>query len=160
MPQPPVAVHAWHVARWQVGLAAPVTSRRRDRLGAALAGAGPTVQRERGAASQEAYARALARAGAPLPPAAALASSHVDAARLGAVLDAAAVTFEPAALLHGLAFSALETHAVQLWIARAWLAHPAARALVEVIGSRAFAARLAARPGYDVAGCGRDTRLG
>jgi len=158
MPRPPAPVQAWHVARWQVGLAAPAGSRRRDRLGAALAGAAPTVQRERGAASQDAYARALERAGAALPPARAYASSHLDAARLGAVLDAAAVTFEPAAIMHGLAFTPLETHAVQLWIAREWLSHPSARALVETLGSTAFAARLGARAGYDVTGCGAEVR--
>jgi molybdate-binding protein len=146
------------VARWQVGLAAPPASRRRDRLGAALAGAAPTVQREAGAASQDAYTRALERAGAPVPRAAAYASSHLDAARIAVVLDAAAVTFEPAAIVHGMAFSPLETHDVQLWIARTWSDHPAAQALVETLGSSAFAARLAARSGYDVSDCGRRLR--
>ena len=134
LPRPPVPVERWQVARWQVGLAAPQASRRRDRLGAALAGAAPTVQREAGAASQDAYARALERAGATVPRAAAYASSHLDAARIGVVLDAAAVTFEPAAIVHGMAFSPLETHDVQLWIAREWTAHPAAQALARDAG--------------------------
>ena len=158
LPRPPVPVDRWQVARWQVGLAAPRAARRRDRLGAALAGAAPTVQREAGAASQDAYARALQRAGATLPRAAAYASSHLDAARLGVVLDAAAVTFEPAAIVHDMAFSPLETHDVQLWIAREWTAHPAAQALLETLTSSAFASRLAARSGYDVSACGRRLR--
>ena len=86
-----------------------------------------------------------------MPRAAAYASSHLDAARLGAVLDAAAVTFEPAAIVHGLAFSPLETHDVQLWIAREWTVAPGrARAGRDRSASSAFAARLAARAGYDV----------
>jgi DNA-binding XRE family transcriptional regulator len=150
LPRPPVPVRRVHLARWQVGIG--VGARRRARtLEAVLAGRVPLVQREASAASQQALVRA---AGGAAPPAAARAQGHVDAARHAAIAGWAAVTFEPAAHQHGLAFLPLEGHRVELWLDERWSDHPGAQALLNLLGSAAFRQRVRLIGGYDLEGCG------
>jgi hypothetical protein len=129
-----------------------VGARRRARtLEAVLAGRVPLVQREASAASQQALVRA---AGGAAPPAAARARGHVDAARHAAIAGCAAVTFEPAAHQHGLAFLPLEGHRVELWLDERWSDHPGAQALLNLLASAAFRERVRLIGGYDLEGCG------
>lgn len=110
----------------------------------------PVVQREEGAATQVAFLEAVRASGAQGAPSGPIAFGHLDATarvRHGAV---AAVTMEPAALAAGLAFAALQEHVVELWVARQFAAHPALRALVELLSDQALRQRLGALPGYDI----------
>lgn len=154
MPAPPVPVRRLHLARWRVGIGIAPTRRTRS-LDAVLAGRVPLVQREGSATSQQALQRA---AGGTPPPAAALAGGHVEAARRAALGRCAAVTFEPAARQHGLAFLPLETHAVELWLDERRLDHPGAAALADLLASGAFRERVALVGGYDLEGCGSLSR--
>jgi DNA-binding XRE family transcriptional regulator len=150
LPRPPVPVRRVHLARWQVGIG--VGPRRRARtLEAVLAGRVPLVQRDASAASQQALVRA---AGGAAPPATARARGHVDAARHAAIAGCAAVTFEPAAHQHGLAFLPLEGHRVELWLDERWSDHPGAQALLNLLASAAFRERVRLIGGYDLEGCG------
>lgn len=153
LPAPPCAVRRWHLARWQVGVAMP-PRRRRVTVEAALAGRVGLVQRESSASSQQGLERAAARLGAAVPMPLRIASGHLDAARMAALLGAAGVTFEPAARTFGLDFVPLETHIVELWVAERYLEHPGVGALGELVASAAFQRRLAAIGGYDVVECG------
>ncbi|MBX5442097.1 MAG: hypothetical protein IRZ32_11290, partial [Solirubrobacteraceae bacterium] len=148
LPAPPVGVARYGFARWHVGLAARGV-RDAEVLERVSEGALKVVGRDPGAASQQALERAL---GDARPAVVARGSGHVDAARKAQALDAAAVTMETAARVFDLGFVALEEHEVELWVAGAWAAHPAVEPLLETIASRAFAARLEAFGGYDVAG--------
>lgn len=150
LPAPPVAVRRIHLARWRVGIG--LGARRRvGSLEELLSGRIRLVQREESAASQQ----ALVRAGGELVPRATVrARGHVDAARRAAIGGCAAVTFEPAANQHGLAFLPLETHAVELWIDERWLDHPGAQALGDLLCSSAFHERVRPIGGYDLDGCG------
>jgi transcriptional regulator with XRE-family HTH domain len=138
-----------HVARWRVGIASPRPGRT---LGELVAGRAPLVQREPSAASQQALARAAG--GAALPAPAAIAGGHIDAARRAALTGMAALTFEPAARRHGLAFLPLETHVVELRVDPRWVVHPGAEALGGLLASAALRERIALVGGYDLAGCG------
>lgn len=138
-----------HLARWRVGVASPSPARA---IGELVAGRVPLIQREPSAASQQALTRVAA--GAALPPPAAIATGHIDAARRAALTGVAALTFEPAARRHGLRFVALETHAVELRVAARWTGHPGAEALGGLLASAALRERLALVGGYDLAGCG------
>ena len=150
LPAPPGPVRRVHLARWQVGIG--LGARRRARsLEAVIAGRVPLVQREASAASQQALVRA---AGGAVPRAAGRARGHVDAARHAAIAGGAAVTFEPAARQHGLAFLPLEGHRVELWLDERWLDHPGAQALLNLLGSAAFRERVRLVGGYDLEGCG------
>ncbi len=154
LPRPPVRVERLHLARWQVGLAVAPTRRARS-LDALLQGSVPIVQRDAGAASQQALERALTRAGLSTAPAAArLASGHLEAARAASMLKCAAVTTESAALAFGLAFHGLEQHAVEIWLAGRWIDHPAASAFGELLAGAGFVQRVAQFGGYDLTGCG------
>ena len=150
LPQAPRPVRRIHLARWQVGIGLG-SSRRGRTLEAVIAGRVPLVQREDSAASQQALVRA---AGGAVPPAAARARGHVDAARHAAIAGWAAVTFEPAARQQGLAFLPLEGHRVELWVDERWLDHPGAQALLNLLGSAAFRERVRLIGGYDLDGCG------
>jgi DNA-binding XRE family transcriptional regulator len=153
LPQPPVPVVRWHLAGWQVGLAiAPALSG--DTLQAVLHGDVPIAQRDAGAASQQAFERASAKAGIAPPPSGPRATGHIDAARIAAALNGAAVTTEAAARAFGLRFLALEDHTVEIWLAQRWLDHPGTNALGELLASSAFTERVAQFAGYDLAGCG------
>ena len=153
LPKPPVPVVRWHFARWQVGLA--VTPRlRRHSIEAVLRSSVPLAQREAGATSQKAFERARVAAGVRPRPGP-RASGHLDAARIAATLDGAAVTTEGAARAFGLAFLPLEEHGVELWLAARWTDHPGANALAEVLAATAFTERVTHLGGYDLTGCGR-----
>ncbi|WP_229053825.1 substrate-binding domain-containing protein [Aeromicrobium sp. Leaf350] len=154
LPEPPLPVRRWHVAQWQVGLAA---------LGAGsvppieqIAERRPVVvQRDPGAGTQQAFARALRGTGADVDLPGPIGTGHVDVARR--VLHGAGeagVLMEPAALALGLAFAPLETHAVELWLAEEWVSLPAATALLEVLSSEALVRRARLLGGYDPSGCG------
>lgn len=149
LPAPPVPVRRVHVARWRVGLGV-APEHDRGALEPLLAGV-PIVQREPSAASQQALVRA---AGDLLPAPAARAAGHVPAARHAALAGWAAVTFEPAALQHGLGFVPLETHVVELWIAAGEAGHPGAAALEGLLGSDALRRRAGLVGGYDMEGSG------
>lgn len=153
LPEPPVPVVRWHLARWQVGLAVP------PRLGgqsfeAVLRSHMPVAQRDPEAASQQAFERARVAAGIealrPVPRA----SGHIDAARIAATLDCAGVTTEAAAQTFDLRFLSLEDHVVEVWINERWLDHPGVDALGELLATTAFTERVALFGGYDLTNCG------
>jgi DNA-binding XRE family transcriptional regulator len=153
LPEPPVALARWHVARWQVGLAVAPRLPGRS-LEAVLAGQIPVVQRDPAAASQQAFERARLAAGIKAPEVRAPATGHLDAARIAATLGGAAVATEGAARAFGLRFLALEDHVVELWVAARWLDHPGVSALVELLATKAFIERVAHFGGYDLTHCG------
>jgi molybdate-binding protein/DNA-binding XRE family transcriptional regulator len=68
--------------------------------------------------------------------------------------DAAIVT-EPAALAHGLGFSAWQVEISELHIPRSLLGSTEVRALLDVLAGRELPAQLAALAGYDAEPCGR-----
>lgn len=157
LPEPPVPVRRWHVARWQVGLVAPtgavpgideLASRRPD-----------VVQRDAGAGVQKALVRALRAAGSDDPLPGPVGHGHVDVARRVAQGGAAAgVVMESAARALGLGFVPLEEHVVELWVGEEWAALPAAQNFVEALGSDALVRRSRLLPGYDPTGCGVELR--
>lgn len=154
LPAAPVAVCRWRLARWNVGLA---IGRKLDRsLEAILSGPGQVVQREPGAASQQALQRAVDGAELGAMPAGPRVSSHLDAARAAALLGCAGVTTEAAARLFGLRFVALEEHTVETWVDRRWRDLPGILALGELFCSSAFTDRAAGLGGYDLRGCGQE----
>jgi transcriptional regulator with XRE-family HTH domain/molybdate-binding protein len=148
--EPPIAVRRWHIARWQVGLAAPAD------LGAgwrddALAGRIPVVHREDGASSQAAFERARQAEHRPgtsiVGP---RAGGHAEAAWRAATDRMVAVTIEPAALANGLVFHPLEAHTSELWVSAKHADYALFQAfLTEVTGERVHR-RLAAIGGYDL----------
>lgn len=153
LPRPPVSVTRLHLARWQVGLAiAPDIPG--ETIEAVVHGEVSIAQREPAAASQQAFQRASARAGITQPPPGPHATGHIDAARIAATINGAAVTTEAAARAFHLRFLAMEDHTVEIWLAERWLDHPGANALRELLASAAFTERVANFAGYDLAGCG------
>lgn len=153
LPEPPVPVTRLHLARWRVGLGLAARLRRRS-LEAVLAGKAPIAQRDPAAASQQALERVAARMGAPPPRPGPIAGGHIEAARLGATLECAAVTTEAAAGAFGLEFLPLEEHVVQVWLAERWRDHPGLEALGNLLSAAAFTERVAQFGGYDLTGCG------
>jgi transcriptional regulator with XRE-family HTH domain len=154
LPDPPVPVRRWHVARWQVGLGAPADLAP-GWVADALAGRLPVVQREAGAGSQAAFERAAAgigdrRADGPR------ASGHAQAAWRAATDRMVAVTIEPAALAQGLVFHALEEHVSQLWTAEATADNPVLHAFMDELTGERVQRRLAAIGGYDLTGIGTE----
>ena len=153
LPEPPVPVARWHLARWQVGLAVPPRLRGRS-FEAVVRSRLPFVRRDLAATSQQAFERARVAAGIdPLSPGP-TATGHLDAARLAAILDGAAITTEGAARSFGLPFLALEDHDVEVWVAERWLEHPGVAALGELLATTAFTERVANFGGYDLSRCG------
>lgn len=152
----PAGVRRWHVARWQVGLAAPAELPD-GWAQQALAGRRPVIQREAGAGAQAAFERARdAEAGATSTGRGPQAASHDEAARRASTDGLVAVTIEPAALAYGLRFHALETHASQLWVTSGHTDDPRLQAFLnETVGERVHR-RLAAVGGYDLADSGRE----
>jgi molybdate-binding protein len=149
MPTPPVSVQRWHLATWQVGVA----SRRSSGVPsvAEIAERGLTVvQRDPGASTQLAFARALQRIGAEVAVRGPIAEGHVDVARRVASGAAAGLTMEAAARSFGLGFEPLEDHEVQVWIDARWVGLAAVTALMEIIGSASLRSRLALVGGYDL----------
>ena len=155
LPVPPLAVRRIQVARWRVGLGAPRGAG--DELETVLAGT-PVIQREAGAAVQQAFRRTCRRLGTAPPRAPMIASGHIEAARLAASHRCAGLTTEPAARVFELQFLPFEDHTVELWLDAAWLAHPGAQALQELLVSSAFTQRVARRGGYDLTGSGEIVR--
>lgn len=153
LPAAPVPVVRLQLARWRVGLglASTVVTRSLEEV---LEGPVPVVQREPGAASQQALARAAGAVGAAVAPGR-RAGGHIEAARMAAVLGCAAVTTEAAAHAFGLRFLALEEHTVEIWLAERWFGHPAVSALGELLGGQGFRERVGQFGGYDLAGCGQ-----
>ncbi|MBV9838597.1 MAG: helix-turn-helix domain-containing protein [Solirubrobacterales bacterium] len=153
LPAAPVSVARLQLARWRVGLAV-ATGRRHRSVEAVLHGGIRIVQRDRAAASQQALERAAAELGRDSPPRGPRATGHIEAARIAATLNCAAVTTEAAAAAFGLRFLALEYHTVQIWLARRWRAHPGIEALGDLLASRAFTERVGQLGGYDLTDCG------
>jgi DNA-binding XRE family transcriptional regulator len=151
LPAPPVPVLRLHLARWQVGLAIPQTSRRPS-LEALLQGKKPIAQRDPAAASQQALARADARFGISSQHPGPRAAGHIDAARIATTLRCAAVTTEPASRAFDLRFLPLEEHTVEIWLAEQW--DEALAALGNTLVSAAFTQRVAQFGGYDLTECG------
>ena len=141
LPKPPVPVIRWHLARWQVGLATAHTVPG-DSLEAVLHGDAPIAQRDAAAASQQAFERASAKAGITQPRSGPCATGHIDAARIAATINGAAVTTEAAARAFDLRFFALEDHTVEIWLAERWLNHAGADALAGLLASTAFTQRV------------------
>ena len=152
LPDPPVPVAAYQLARWEVGVAASPALADRE-LESLLQGEIPVVQRDQTAASQQALDRAAARRGLALP-AGPVASGHIEAARTAAMLGAAAVTTESAAHAFGMCFHSLERHTVQIWIGREWEGHPTLALLGDLLAGTAFTSRVGRLGGYDLDGCG------
>ncbi len=153
LPRPKRPVARVHLARWQVGLAAPAGMH--DASLEALVGGGlPIVQRDRAARSQRAFERALAAAGLERPEPAAIASGHLAAARTAAILNGVAVTTEGAARAFGMRFVPLEEHVVEIWVGEAWFREPAIEGFLELLARPAFTSRVAQFGGYDLTGCG------
>lgn len=141
-----------HFARWRAGIAF-------DRsLGSpsieALVADVPLIARPATAATQQAVDRVARRLGLAEPTVAGVADTHVDAARTAQWEGCAAVTTEPVAARFGLAFTGIEEHTVELWVADRWTDHPGLAALAGLLGSRAFRDRLSPMPGYDLTNTG------
>lgn len=152
LPRPPVPVVRRHFARWQVGLGVTPALRRHS-IEAVLRSPVPLAQREAAASSQKAFERARAVAGVQPRPGP-RATGHLDAARIAATLNGAAVTNEGAARAFGLSFLALEEHVVEIWLAARWTDHPGANAVAELLATSAFTERVRHLGGYDLTGCG------
>ncbi len=153
LPDPPAPVIRWQLAHWQVGLAAVPKLRDRS-LEALLRSDVPLAQRDPAAASQQALERARAAVGIGRAPPGPRASGHLDAARLAATLEGAAITTEGAAQAFDLRFLALEDHVVEIWAAERWLDHPGISALADLLITKAFTERVAHFGGYDLTHCG------
>lgn len=153
LPSPPAEVRRVHLARWRVGIGLGDGGRTAS-LEGVLGGAVPLVQREEGAASQQALVRSARDAGVAPPPAAGTAGGHIESARRVALAGGGGITFEPAAQRYGLAFLPLEEHVVEVWIDARWVDHPGARALGDLLASPELVARLELVGGYDLRGCG------
>lgn len=152
LPEPPVPVQRWGLARWRVGLTAPadlVDGWWREALGGRRA----VAQREPGAVAQAALSRAVVEAGGQRPTGPVVAG-HIEAAGRTRNDGLVAVSIEPVALAAGVAFHPLESHTAQLWVAAEWTHEPGIVALQEVIASADFRRQLAAVGGYDLADCG------
>jgi DNA-binding XRE family transcriptional regulator len=153
LPVPPVPVVRCHLARWQVGLAYP-EKLRGSSLEALLGSGLPLARRDPAAASQQALERARAAAGLGPTPPGPLASGHLEAARIAAILGGAGITTEGAARAFDLLFAALEDHVVEVWTAERWVDHPGVNALIELLTTTAFTDRVSHFGGYDLVGCG------
>jgi len=131
LPKPPLPVERWHLADCRVGLAVP-PKLRGSTFEAVLHSNVPIVYGNPAATSQQAFERAHLPS-APGPRA----TGHLDAARIAATMDAAAVTTEGAANAFNLGFLAFEDHVIEIWVNERWLSHGAINVLAEVIASRA-----------------------
>jgi DNA-binding XRE family transcriptional regulator len=153
LPEPPVPVVRWHLARWRVGLG---VSRQIQggSIESVLRAERPVAQRDPAASSQRAFEQAIAQIGIAQAPQGPRAAGHIDAARLAATLTGVGVTTEGAARAFDLRFLSLEDHAVEIWLAERWLDHPASSALGELLRSTAFTDRVSQFGGYDLTGCG------
>jgi len=151
-PPPPDGVARLHLARWAVGLAAPLDTPR-GWVDEVLGGRHPAVVRDPGAGVTRALERASAAVGGTIL-AGGHAETHVAAVRAALATGAAGVTIEPAARAVGAVFHQLEVHAAQLWVPRDLLDDPAVTEALDVLAGRGFLARLERVGGYDLAGTG------
>ncbi|MCC5949249.1 MAG: helix-turn-helix domain-containing protein [Nitriliruptoraceae bacterium] len=150
----PVPVRAWHVARWQVGLAAPADLPA-GWVDDALAGRLAVAQREAGAGSQAAFERARHDdADAARSVDGPRVRGHAQAAWRAATDRIAAVTIEPAARSLGLTFHPLEEHVSQLWVALDTADNAVLRAFTDELTGERVHRRLAAIGGYDLTDTG------
>jgi DNA-binding XRE family transcriptional regulator len=150
LPEPPVRVQRWRLARWQVGLAG-VNAVSLEQLAERRA---TVVQRDAGAGSQRAFERALAGVGASSLPGP-VGEGHLDVARrVSHGGGRAGVTMEAAAVAFGLQFQPLEEHTVELWLDDRWATMPAASAVIDMLNGASFRKRAALLNGYDVTECG------
>ena len=104
-------------------------------------------------ASKRSSAQRVA-AGIAKPAPGPLATGHIDAARIAATINGAAVTTEAAARAFDLRFLALEDHTVEIWLAERWLDHPGTDALAQLLASAGFTERVENLGGYDLNRCG------
>jgi DNA-binding XRE family transcriptional regulator len=148
---PDFAVGRFHLARWQVGIAAGPDAAK-GWWKPALAGRVPVVQREPGAGVQRAFGRALPRSRRDVPGP--VVGSHFEAVRLGMAMGMPAVTIEPAARAVGAVFQPIEVHSAELWIAEAWIDDEVVEAAMSVLMGSRYQRQLAGVGGYDLAGSG------
>lgn len=138
----------YRLASWQVGLAAPADAS--DSLFAtALDGFHEVIQREPGAAVQQAFRR---RVGVDVPGP--VVGSHLEAARLALITGNAAVTIEPAAYAVGARFLPLEMHRTELWVAGQWVGDRVVASGLDLLMSGRFQRQLRHVGGYDLDGFG------
>jgi DNA-binding transcriptional LysR family regulator len=150
--QPPAGLRRWHLARWRTGVASHA-GLARPSLEALLTDPA-LVQREPGAASQQALERAAGRLGLARGAGRRTAGGHLDAARAALEHRGAAVAIEPVALALGLDFLELEVHDVELWVPERWTALPGLRAFGDLLTSARLRDRAGVLPGYDLADMG------
>jgi putative molybdopterin biosynthesis protein len=148
-------VRRFTLARWRVGLACrPGTRVDLERLGR---GDLTLTRRDPEAEVSKALERRLGSLGSPVTVRGPSAASHLDAARtVGYGAADVALTMEAAARTFGLEFVELEEHVCKLQVDTRWLDLPGMQALIELIGSEPFRARLSAVGGYDVTEAGRE----
>jgi transcriptional regulator with XRE-family HTH domain/molybdate-binding protein len=151
IPDAPVPVHRWHLAKWQVGVASGRAAGVPSVTEIAERGL-KVVQRDSGASTQLAFARALHQIGAEVTVPGPVGDGHVDVARRVARGAAAGLTMEAAARSFGLGFEPLEQHEVQVWIDARWVGLAAVTAVMECVGSNSLRSRLALIGGYDLSG--------
>ena len=137
----------YRLVSWQVGLAGPATSGNQWWL-PALAGDTPVVQRESGAGVQRAFERVAGSVSGPVV------RSHIEAANHASLSGMPAVTIEPAARAAGAVFHPIETHDVQLWIARPWAATSIVAEAMDVLLGERFRRKLESVGGYDLSSIG------
>ena len=146
-----LAVTRFHLARWQVGIAAGPDATK-GWWKQALTGKTPVVQRESGAGVQRAFRDAVPKTRKSVPGP--LAASHLEAARWAIAMNIPAVTMEPAARAVGAGFHPIEVHSAQLWVGQAWVNDGVVEeAMAILVGSR-FRRQLAGVGGYDLEGLG------
>ena len=106
-----VEVNRLQLAHWQVGLGVAPRLKHRT-LTSCLERSVPIVQRQEGAASQQALRRAVKALGRDLPPGI-VASGHLEAASVAAAIGCAAITTEGAALMSGKAQGSFRSSSTQ-----------------------------------------------
>ena len=146
-----LAVTRFHLARWQVGIAAgPDASKGWWKQ--ALTGKVPVVQREPGAGVQRAFRNAVPKARQCIPGP--LAASHIEAARWAMAMEIPAVTMEPAARAVGAGFHPIEVHSAQLWVGQSWINDGVLEDAMAILNGSRFRRQLAGVGGYDLEGLG------
>lgn len=149
----PPGLRRWHLARWRSGVAShPVLAR--PSLETLLGDEVALIERDAGAACQQALERASRRVDITRPSTLRIAAGHLDAARAALAYRGAAVAIEPVAVAMGLDFSELELHDVQLWVPDRWTDSPGVRALLDLLTSSGFHDRAGVLPAYDLSDTG------
>jgi hypothetical protein len=142
-----IPVTRFHLARWQVGIAAGPDAAA-GWWKRALTGRFPVVQREPGAGVQRAFRKAVPKSRKSVPGP--VAGSHIDAGRMAVAMDIPAVTIEPAARAIGALFYPIEVHSAQLWVADSWVDDEVVEAALTILVGRRFQRQLAGVGGYDL----------